>query len=148
MYFFYKKKKGPVWYKCHFIFLWKKAWNMSWHSKPTLPLIDLHWQHSNASQSGWVFVPWRQCSVLRYPRCTPEHASLTMAIFEHVHVGYRCIYRHDLRVHMWALQAENTLKKITRWDPTKYFQISTENVQSVCEVQHWCPSQCSMWAAF
>ena len=30
----------------------------------------------------------------------PERNSLTTAIFEHVHVGYRCIYRHDLRVHM------------------------------------------------
>ena len=43
----------------------------------------------------------------RYHRCTSERTSLTTAIFEHVHVGYRCIYRHDLRVHMWALQAEN-----------------------------------------
>ena len=23
----------------------------------TLPLIGLPWQHSNASQSGWIFVP-------------------------------------------------------------------------------------------
>ena len=30
---------------------------MSWHAKPTLPLIGLPWQHSNASQSGRVFVP-------------------------------------------------------------------------------------------
>ena len=36
----------------------------------------------------------------RYHQCAPEHISLTTAIFEHVHVGYRCIYRHDLRVHM------------------------------------------------
>ena len=28
-----------------------------WHAEPTLPLIGLPWQHSNASQSGWVFVP-------------------------------------------------------------------------------------------
>ena len=37
----------------------------------------------------------------------PEHTGPTTAIFEHVDVGYWCIYRHDLRVHMWALQAEN-----------------------------------------
>ena len=29
---------------------------MTWHAKPMLPLIGLPWQHSNASQSGWVFV--------------------------------------------------------------------------------------------
>ena len=38
-------------------FRWKKLWNMSWHAKPTLLLTGFPWQHSNASQSGWVFVP-------------------------------------------------------------------------------------------
>ena len=75
------------------------------------------------------------------PHAPPEHASQTMAICEHVHAGYRCIYKHDLCVYKWDLQAENNkhliFKEITRWVPTKCFQISTQNVQSVCEVQHW-----------
>ena len=85
---------------------------MSWHAKPSLPLIGLPWQHSNASQCGWVFVPrkavliWHK-HVMDNLRCAPEHTSPTMVIFEHVHVCYRFIYRRDQLVHRWALRAEN-----------------------------------------
>ena len=47
------------------------------HAKPTLPLIGLPWQHSNASQSGWVFVPrkavliWHK-HVMDNPPVTPD----------------------------------------------------------------------------
>ena len=82
---------------------------MWWHAKSTLPLIGSPWQHSNASQSGRVFVP-RKAALIWHKHVVdipPLSPSPTTAIFEHVHVGYRCIYTHDLRVHMWALQAEN-----------------------------------------
>ena len=65
----------------------------------------LFWQHSDVSQSGRVFVPrkaviiWHK-HVMDNPRCAPERTSPTTAIYDHIHVGYRCIYRHDLRVHM------------------------------------------------
>ena len=57
----------------------------------------------------WYNTSWT--TLLLPPMCPwthrPNHTGPTTAISEHVHVGYRCIYRHDLRVHMWALQDEN-----------------------------------------
>ena len=101
--FFIKKRR--IWYKFYFTFLWIKEWNRSWHAKPTLPVIGLPSQRFNASQSGRVFLPRKavliwHTHVLDCPRCAPEHASPT--IFEYVLVGYRCIYRHDLRVHVFV----------------------------------------------
>ena len=75
-----------------------------WHAEPTLPLIGLPWQHSNASQSGWVFVPrkavliWHKHIMDNAPAIPIVSTSPTTAIFEHVHFGYRCIYRHNLSV--------------------------------------------------
>ena len=56
-----------------------------------------HWQRSYDTNTSWT--------TLLLPQMHPERTSPTT--FEHVHVGYRCIYRHDLRVHMWALRTKN-----------------------------------------
>ena len=53
----------------------------------------------------------------------PEHASPPMAIFAHVHVGCRCIYRHDPRVHVFMPKC---LKFLSCW-PKKVSFCSLKN---------------------
>ena len=49
----------------------------------------------------WHSTSW---TTLLLPLKQPWRAGPTTAIFEHVHVRYRCIYRHDLRVRASVLE--------------------------------------------
>ena len=51
-YFLFEKELNNI----HLILFLFENRHETWNAKPTLPLIDLPWQHSNASQSVWIFV--------------------------------------------------------------------------------------------